>query len=309
MRIKILQILYSFYKGDGQSLPVAEKELLHVFERTYDLYFHLLLLSVELTRFSTERIDARRNKFRPTEEDRNPNTRFIDNLFIKEIIRNEEFKKKVAERKISWDNNRDSLKDIFEELAATDIYKDYMSKPAAGMEHDINFWCQVYQNFAPQSAALEESLEEQSIYWCDDLEVLLSFIVKSIKRFRHNDENRQLLPMFKNDDDLEFARKLLRKTVENADEYLSVIDGHTRNWEIDRMADMDILIMQMALTEIVNFPAIPINVTLNEYINMAKMYSTENSSIFINGVLDKVVKQLKDENKLIKVVTFDNNQK
>lgn len=309
MRIKILQVLYSFYKGDGKSLPDAEKELLHNFERTYDLYFHLFLLSIELTNFAAGRIDARRNKYRPTEEDLNPNTRFIDNLFIKQLSNHREFKQIIADRNISWDNNRDALKDIFEELIESDVYKGYMKKPSYGIELDKSFWRQVFLEFIPTSVALEETLEEQCMHWCDSLEMTASFVAKTIRYFRRNNRGQPIfLPMFKNEDDWDYSRKLFRSAIENAHEYLHIIDETTRNWELDRMADMDILIMQMALAEIFNFPAIPVSVTLNEYINIAKTYSTENSGTFVNGVLDKVVKQLREENKLIKVIMPNENK-
>jgi N utilization substance protein B len=279
------------------------------------LYFQLLLLAVELRNYAAERIDARRNKLRPTEEDLNPNTRFIDNALTKFLASNYEFKKHIAERKISWDNNRDALKDVFDELADTDLYKDYMRKPFVGTENDKEFWRQVFTTFIPESPTLDATLEEMCIYWGDDLDVTVSFIDKTLKRIRRATKDNPIdkkkplfLPMFNNDDDFDFAKKLFRSTVENAHEYLAVIDESTKNWDIERIAYMDILIMQMALAEIMNFPTIPVNVTLNEYLNIAKMYSTDKSSTFINGILDKAVKQLQDENKLIKVVTFEKEE-
>jgi len=160
-----------------------------------------------------------------------------------------------------------------------------------------------------ESEEVDQSVEEQSIYWVDDVEVVLSFVIKTIKRFDEENGTRQtLLPMFKDEEDAEFAHKLLTNTLKNGEKYSEMIDANTRNWDLDRIAFMDILIMQVALTEIMDFPTIPVNVTLNEYIEIAKKYSTDKSGTFINGVLDKIVSQLKSENKLIKVKTFSDKK-
>ena len=148
-----------------------------------------------------------------------------------------------------------------------------------------------------------DSIEDQSIYWTDDLEIVISFIIKTIKRFdADNGANQELLPMFKDNEDAEFASRLITNTLENGTAYREMIDQHTNNWELDRIAFMDIIIMQAALAEIMTFPTIPVNVTLNEYIEISKSFSTDKSATFINGVLDNIVKELKAENKLIKVV-------
>ena len=161
-----------------------------------------------------------------------------------------------------------------------------------------------------QSEDLDSSIEDQSIYWVDDLEIVISFVIKTIKRFDQSaQENQSLLPMFKDQEDADFARKLLRAVLTHSNEYRQMIDDNTKNWDLDRIAYMDILIMQVALAEIMEFPTIPVNVTLNEYIEIAKNYSTEKSGIFINGVLDNIVSQLKKDNKLIKVVMFSDSKK
>jgi len=309
LRIKIIQILYSYYKGNGNSIPVAEKELFHSIERTYDLYFHLLQLSIEITDFAASRIEAKRNKLRPSEEDLNPNTRFIDNSFISQLRVNTQFSDYLTKQKLSWVNNQDIVKHLYEEVIRSDFYEQYMNAASVGYDADKDIWRKIFKKIILQSEELDSSIEDQSIYWIDDIEIVISFVIKTIKRFESEElEHQLLLPMFKDNEDADFARKLLREVLTHGDEYRRIIDENTKNWELDRIAYMDILIMQVAMAELINFPTIPVNVTLNEYIEIAKNYSTEKSGLFINGVLDNIVGQLKKENKLIKVMMFSDKR-
>lgn len=306
LRIKVIQTLYSYYKGGGQSPFAAQKELAFSLEKTYDLYFHLLQLSVEVTRYAANRIETRRNKLRPTDEDLRPNMRFVENAFIRQLADNEQLAGRLAERKLSWMNYPDLMKSLYEQIEATDFFLEYMQADGTDYEADKEVWRKIYRRVFLDSEELEEAVEEQSIYWADDLEVLVSFVVKTIKRFDAEAGAQQaLLPMFKDEDDRRYGERLLECALKNEKEYLDLINENTLNWELDRIAFMDILVMQVALAELCNFPTIPVNVTLNEYIEISKQYSTDKSGIFINGVLDKIVNRLKADNKLMKVVTFD----
>ncbi len=310
LRIKIIQILYSYYKSDSKSLPLAEKELFHSIRKTYDLYFHLLQLSVEITRFAAEKIETKRNRLRPTEEDLHPNTRFIDNTFIAQLSENLQFNEYLTANKLSWVNDSEIIKVLFEEIIVSDFYAEYMNAPEAGYAADKDIWRKIFKKIILQSEDLDDSIQDQNIYWTDDIEMVVSFIIKTIKRFdAANGLDQPLLPMFKDQEDAEFATKLLRSVLSKANDLRNMIDANTKNWEIDRIAFMDIVIMEVALAELLDFPTIPVNVTLNEYIEIAKNYSTEKSGTFINGVLDNIVGQLKKENKLIKVVMFSDNKK
>lgn len=305
IRIKIVQILYSYYKGDGKSLPLAEKELFHSIEKAYDLYFHLLALSLRITEFAASRIDVKRNKLRPTPEDLNPNTRFIDNMFIAQLAKNEQLNKYLTDKKLSWVNYPEIIKELYNEIVASDFYSEYMNAPTVGYATDKEIWRKIYKKIILMNEELDNSIEEQSIFWVDDVEVVASFVIKTIKRFESDNGAKQpLLPMFRDEEDKDFASKLLRSVLTNNKEYRELIDENTKNWELDRIAFMDIVIMEVALGEILNFPTIPVSVTLNEYIEISKGYSTEKSGTFINGVLDNIVNQLKKDNKLIKVVNF-----
>ena len=309
LRIKIIQILYSFYKGDGKSVPLAEKELFHSIERTYDLYFHLLQLTIEITNYAAARIDNRRNKLRPTQEDLNPNTRFIDNRFVKQLSINDEFITYLTKQKLSWVNYPDVIKNLYEEVVASDFYSEYMSAPECDYAADKDIWRKIFKKIILESEDFDSSIEDQSIYWVDNIEIIVSFVIKTIKKFdEKSGEDQSLLPMFKDEEDMDFARKLIRGVLTHGAQYRELIDEHTKNWELDRIAYMDILIMQVAISEIIDFPTIPVNVTLNEYIEIAKNYSTDKSGTFINGVLDNIVNQLRKDNKLIKVVMFSDKK-
>ena len=303
LRIKILQIVYAYYKGHSASVALAEKELFYSVEKTYELYFHLLQLAVEVTNYASNKIDARKNKLRPSDDDLNPNTRFVDNSFVTQLSKNVQLQNYIKENKISWDNNQDTVKTVYELVAASDSYVEYMSAEKADYAADKDIWRKIYKKIILQSEEFSDSIEDQSIYWTDDLEIVISFIIKTIKKFDLvNGVDQPLLPMFKDEEDAEFAGKLLKNSLEKEKDYRKMIDSHTNNWELDRIAFMDIIIMQTALAEIMTFPTIPVNVTLNEYIEISKNYSTDRSATFINGVLDNIVKELKAENKLIKVV-------
>jgi len=310
LRIKIVQILYSYYKSDSKSLPIAEKELFHSIEKTYDLYYHLLQLSIEITRFAADRIETKRNRLRPTEEDLNPNTRFIDNSFIAQLSTNVQFNEYLTAHKLSWVNYPEIIKELFEELICTEFYSDYMNADAVDYAADKDVWRKIFKKVILQNEELDDSIQDQSIYWTDDIEMVVSFVIKTIKRFdASKGDEQELLPMFKDQEDIDFASKLIRSVLTKGPVLREMIDVNTKNWEIDRIAFMDIVIMEVALAELLDFPTIPVNVTLNEYIEIAKTYSTEKSGTFINGVLDNIVGQLKTENKLIKVVMFTDNKK
>jgi transcription antitermination protein NusB len=310
LRIKIVQILYSYYKSDSKSLPVAEKELFHSIEKTYDLYYHLLQLSIEITRYASDRIETKRNRLRPTEDDLNPNTRFIDNTFISQLSGNIQFNEYLTAHKLSWVNYPEIIKELFEEVISTEFYSDYMNAETVDYASDKDIWRKIFKKVILQNENLDDSIQDQSIYWTDDIEMVVSFVIKTIKRFDlSKGEEQELLPMFKDQEDIDFASKLIRSVLTKGPALREMIDVNTKNWEIDRIAFMDIVIMEVALAELLDFPTIPVNVTLNEYIEIAKTYSTEKSGTFINGVLDNIVGQLKNENKLIKVVMFSDNKK
>ncbi|MDR2840778.1 MAG: transcription antitermination factor NusB [Paludibacter sp.] len=309
LRIRIIQVLYSLNKNSSKSAAAAEKELLHNLERTYDLYFHLLNLIILITNYAEGRIEARRNRLLPSKEDLNPNTRFINNQFVKQLASNKQLKEYLAKRKLSWADNQDITKSLFNEIEQSDCYLQYINATGENYEDDKMLWRNIFKQIIANNDNLEESLEEQCIYWIDLLGYISGFIDKSIKFFDlENGAFQELQPMFRDEEDSDFARKLIKKTIDEQDILLDIIDKHLKNWELDRVSIMDILIMQTAVAELTDFPTIPINVTLNEYIEIARYYSSEKSPTFMNGILDSIVKELKNDNKLIKVVTFNKDE-
>lgn len=301
IRLKVIQVIYAYYQNGGKNLEAAEKELFYSLSKAYDLYRYLLLLMVEVTQFADRRIDNRRHKLRPTAEDLNPNTRFIDNAFMAQLMQNAQLEEFRANQKRTWDDEGDFVKHLFERIEETKAYQEYMAKEALTYEDDRELWRKLYRSTIAQNDEIDEILEEQSLYWNDDKAIVDTFVLKTIKRFEpENGAEQELMPEYKDDEDKEFARKLLRTAITGAEAYRKLMENNAKNWDMERFAFMDILIMQVALAEIFAFPSIPTTVTLNEYVEIAKMYSTPKSGGFINGMLDSIVNQLKSENKLNK---------
>jgi N utilization substance protein B len=301
IRLKVIQVVYAYYQNGGKNVEAAEKELFYSLSKAYDLYNYLLLLMIEITRFADRRIDNRRHKLRPTYEDLNPNTRFIDNAFIAQLTANKQIEEFCKNQKRTWDDEGDFVKRLFGQIESSGIYQEYMAKETLTYEDDRELWRKLYRTFIAQNDEIDELLEEQSLYWNDDKSIVDTFVLKTIKRFEpEKGADQDLLPEYRDDADKEFARKLFRNAINNAEAYRSLMEQNTKNWDMERLAFMDILIMQVALAEILSFPSIPTSVSLNEYVEVAKMYSTPKSGSFINGMLDTIVNQLKKENKLNK---------
>lgn len=301
IRIKVLQIVYSYYQNGNGDLKVAENELLFSLQKSYDLYHYFLLLINEVTNLQRRILDVRKNKYMPTEEEMNPNTRLIDNLFAAQVATNEPLQKYVAEQGISWSNDEEFVKNILDEILASEVYAEYLENPDHSYEVDREFWRLVFKKVICGNENVEEYLEDKSIYWNDDIEIVETFALKTIKKFEEKKGAKQaLLPMFKDLEDKAFAIKLFRQSILKGKEFRERIDKHMKNWESERIANMDLIIMQVALAEILSFPTIPVSVTLNEYIDAAKYYSTPKSGTFINGILDSIVNELKKEKLLLK---------
>ncbi len=301
IRLKVIQVVYAYYQNGGKNAEAAEKELFYSLSKAYDLYRYLLLLMVEVTRFADRRIDNRRNKLRPTAEDLNPNTRFIDNAFMAQLAANAQLEEFAGNQKRTWDDEGDFVRNLFEKIEATGIYQEYMAKDTLTYEDDREVWRKLYRAVIMQNDEIDEILEEQSLYWNDDKTIVDTFVLKTIKRFDpENGAEQELLPEFRDEEDKQFASRLLRSAINNAEAYRKLMENNAKNWDMERFAFMDILIMQVALAEIMCFPGIPVSVSLNEYVEVAKMYSTPKSGSFINGMLDSIVNQLKKENKLNK---------
>lgn len=301
IRIRLIQIVYSWYQNTNKDLSSVEKELLFGLQKSYDLYYYLLLLMVELTKTYEARIETKRNKFLPSQEDLNPNIRLIENKFINQLSANKQFIKYLNERPLSWDEHEAFLKNLLDEILASEIYKDYSENQDTSYETDCNFWKNIFKQFICNNETLEDLLEEESIFWNDDIQIVETFVMKTMKQFvETSGVDQPLLPMFKDDEDKKFALKLLHDTILNEKKYRTLIEKHTEKWDFDRIAFMDLIIMQVAVSEICTFESIPTSVSLNEYIEIAKSYSTPKSGMFINGILDAIVAHLRKEQIIFK---------
>lgn len=301
IRLKIVQIIYAYYQNGGKNLDTAEKELFFSLSKAYDLYNYLLLLMVEVTKQANKKLNAAKNKLIPTKEELFPNTKFVENRFIAQLEVNKQLLDFAGNQKKTWENEADFVKSLCEQIMESDIYKEYMASETSSYEEDREVWRKIYKKIIFNNAELDQVLEDQSLYWNDDKEIVDTFVLKTIKRFEEkNGAKQELLPEFKDDEDQDFARRLFRHAILNSDYYRHLISENTKNWDLDRVAFMDVIIMQIALAEVLSFPNIPVSVSLNEYVEIAKLYSTPKSGGFINGTLDGIVNQLKKENKLTK---------
>ena len=301
IRLKIVQIIYAYYQNGGKNLDTAEKELFFSLSKAYDLYNYLLLLMFEVTKQANKKLNAAKNKLIPTKEELFPNTKFVENRFIAQLEVNKQLLDFAGNQKKTWENEADFVKSLCEQIMESDIYKEYMASETSSYEEDREVWRKIYKKIIFNNAELDQVLEDQSLYWNDDKEIVDTFVLKTIKRFEEkNGAKQELLPEFKDDEDQDFARRLFRRAILNSDYYRHLISENTKNWDLDRVAFMDVIIMQIALAEVLSFPNIPVSVSLNEYVEIAKLYSTPKSGGFINGTLDGIVNQLKKENKLTK---------
>lgn len=275
-------------------MDTAEKELFFSLSKAYDLYNYLLLLMVEVTKQANKRLNAAKNKLVPTKEELFPNTKFVENRFIAQLEVNKQLLEFSNNQKKTWENEADFVKTLCDKILESDIYKEYMASETSSYEEDRELWRKLYKNIIFNNIELDQVLEDQSLYWNDDKEIVDTFVLKTIKRFdEKNGAKQELLPEFKDEEDQDFARRLFRRTILNADYYRHLISENTKNWDLDRVAFMDVVIMQIALAEILSFPNIPVSVSLNEYVEIAKLYSTPKSGGFINGTLDGIVNSLK----------------
>jgi N utilization substance protein B len=297
LRIKIIQLLYAYYKSSASSLRNAEKELFFSIQKTYDLYHYLLLLIIDVADYALTRIEIAREKKIPTWEDLHPNTKFVDNKIIAQLRINRQLNEYLKNKKLSWINYPEIVRNLFNNIKESEYYKEYMSNSERSYEEDKKLLTNIFVRDVAVFENLYQNLEEQSIYWNDEVEFVISIIIKTIRKFRESDGDlAKILPLFKNEEDIEFVKRLFRKAILKSDEYRKLIEEFAKNWEIERIAFIDILIMQTAIAEAVEFPSIPTKVTFNEYLEIAKYYSTSKSSVFINGLLDKIITHLKEKN-------------
>ncbi|MDE6646625.1 MAG: transcription antitermination factor NusB [Prevotella sp.] len=300
IRIKVVQLTYAYYQNGSKNIEAAEKELVFSLSKAYDLYNYLLALIVGITRESRRHLEVAQSKAR-REGTPMPSQKFAYNRFAMQLEENKMLNEFMETQKKTWNDEPEFLKKLYTLIAESQLYKDYMEDKEDSYDADREFWRKLYRTLIQNNADLDALLEEQSLYWNDDKEVVDTFVLKTIKRFEEKNQARQeLLPEYDNEEDKEYARKLFRATIMNADEYQRYMSEASRNWDFSRLAYMDIVIMQIALAEMLTFPSIPISVTINEYVEISKLYSTPRSGSYINGMLDSIARHLVATGRLLK---------
>lgn len=304
LRIKVFQALYSYFQSEDKNMKNLESETFLSLERMHDLYLLLLTIGQELTHLSELKIEEGMKKRLPTEEDLSPNTKFIDNAIFGLLKENNSLNKQIKDKKLSWSNDQGLMAKFNSFLRNHIVFTEYMSAKKSTFEEDQKFVVDIYKKVIPEFDLLLSEIEDKSIFWgYDEIDFVLSMVIKSVKRFSSKSTtSEQILPLYRDvKEDKKFVKDLLVKVVANNKENGNLISAKTKNWDVDRIAMVDILLMKMALTELIHFKSIPVKVTLNEYIELSKWYSTPKSKVFVNGVLDKLVEELKGNGTLKKI--------
>lgn len=306
VRTKVIQTLFAYYKDEGKTPLTARKELLNSFSDAYSLYMLLLAFANEITSFAEQQIEVNKSRAAITHQTYIPNRRFVNNKVTQHLFNNRRLRTYVDEQSLHWDSTLPAITAIYKQLIETPYYKEYMAIDNPTYEDDKQLWRKIYGNLLPDNDFLLSALEELEVLldhqgWTIDLDLILTYVIKTIKRFKEeNDDEQPLLEMFDSESELAFAKDLLRLSIEHADEYKTLVAQTADNWEAERIAYMDYIILITALTEITQFNDIALEISMNEYIELAKEYSGNKSYIFINGILNKIVQNLRMENKLFK---------
>lgn len=307
LRIKVLQALYAFFQEENADFVKAEKQLLQNIERILDLYIYLMLTFNEVKLFAEAKIDEGGNKLRPTDEDLKPNRKFVDSRILSVINELPDLRRESEKRKINWntDVKRELFRKIFIASRDSEAYTLFMNNGENSFDDDKAFAVAFFKEAIANSPYLLTYFEEENINWIDDIDLMCAMVIKTIKAFKEEtteDAPNCLLNFYTEDkEEIDFMKSLFRKSINDFETNLELIDPLAKNWELDRIAKMDLILMSMAITEMMNFPTIPLNVSLNEYIEISKFYSTPKSNTFINGILDKAITQLTEAGKINKL--------
>ncbi len=299
LRIKVIKALFAHIKSGADNMMASEKTLMASVDKAYDLYFQILILPVEVARYAEQRQQLARQKKLPTYEDLNPNTKFVDNVVIRTIANSDSVNDRVAARKLGWSQYPELIRTLYAQLTQSDYYKEYMQRQSRSFEEDKQLVEEFFKELQ-NCDALDDALEEISILWSDDLPFIIMMILRTLAGLRASHTEIRVPPKFKSEEDPEFVKTLFEKTLVNFNAYQDYIEKFTSNWDVERIVFMDNLILATAIAELTSFPSIPVKVTLDEWIEISKFYSTPGSSTFINGVLDKIVASLTEEGRIKK---------
>jgi len=302
IRSKIVQLTYAYYQNGSKNIDSAEKELFFSLSKAYDLYNNLLALIVAVTREARRRLEVLQTRAE-REGTPAPSQKFTLNRFALQLEGNKMLNEFMGTQKRTWDDHPEFIATLLGHIESSEIYKEYMESEDDNYDTDRELWRKIYRTLIQKNDDLDNLLEESSLYWNDDKEIVDTFVLKTFNRFKETNGNKQeLLPEWDSDEEKDFARKLFRAAILNADEYQHFMSEASRNWDFSRLAYMDIVIMQIAIAEMMTFPNIPVSVTINEYVELAKLYSTRKSGGYINGMLDAIARHLSKSGKLVKYI-------
>ena len=307
LRIKAFKVLYSSVLSEDMTLAHAESQLDASCEAARDLYIYMLGIVAPLTQVARERLEAPKAKFNPTEEEMNPNTKFVDNALAVLLEQDQDFKKIFTKKKFSWQQYDLFLKKVMSSIVTKQYYADYMASPERSLAEDCRLFIKIFEEEFIDSEDLEQLLEEKSLYWSDDLGYSLTWCCKTLKSLAKG-ERWALPPLYQSElmsgegveSDKLFVRKLLQASFAGFDRYSAMIAENVTGWEKERLFSTDVVLIVMGLAEVATFPTIPVKVTLNEYVEISKFYGTPKSRSFVNGLLDRLIQALADEGKINK---------
>lgn len=302
-----MQAVYAFLQEGPENINIGEKHLLNSLDKLYELFIWQFSFVMELSDFAANRIEENKLKFLPTQEDLNPNTRFIENSFIRQLANNREYKKRVDSYKINWSDEEEIVRKLYNQMRELPEYISYMSADVNNYKADKQIIEDIFLKIIAESELLQSYYEEKNLYWSDDFEISLSMVLKTIKSYQSDWDEFKALPTLLKDEndpggseDLKFVKALYRKCILHDEEFTTIIARYADNWDVERIALMDTILIKLALTEFFDFPFIPLKVTMNEYIEISKGFSTPKSKVFINGILDKLIDDFKKEGRIKK---------
>lgn len=300
IRIKTVQVAYAYGLNDVHRPEDGVNILLSSLGTAYDLYNTMLTLMVEISRLALRSYEAQASRAARLGLP-GPSRKFVDNRFMLQLESNRQLQDNRKNQRLDWTNEEEFVRSLYNRVVDSDFFREYMESNADTYEEDRELWRKIYRYVIVDNDAVDDLLEDVNIYWNDDRFIIDTFVLKTINRFTsESNDDYPLLPEFKDEDELEYAKKLMSQALRGADYYKDLIAQTTRNWDVDRVPMMDRVIMQVALAEITSFPSIPLSVSINEYIEIAKSYSTPNSARYINATLDNISKKLMAEHKLVK---------
>ena len=299
VRTRVIQTLFAYYKDGDKTLHTVHKELRKSFADTYDLYFVLLDFVNELTAYAQKQLEEQKGRARATHSDWIANRRFVENRLAQQVFDNRALRARIAEQHLAWDSGMTAVIEIYRQLADSDFFRKYMEEPECSYEDDKRIWRQIYQYLLTDSETLADALDEMEVAldkanWTVDADIVVSYVIKTIKRFKEDSTpDTPLLEMFDSNAEEQFAMDLLDRALEGHEQFEQMINSHLKGWDADRIAYMDRVIVETALAEILNFEEIPLTISLNEYIELAKTYSGDKSYMFVNGILTEILRDMK----------------